>query len=337
MQVKRNVRTKRKYYCRTPNFVEYIIACLKRANELDLITALDDYERRSIWNKRQFAENADLEEVHAIMAKIGFPLSIVGFDATQRTLGANSEVFLRGKNGRPFKGGTKQLTDKDFLKVTREFQKDKKIDKVIDYAAKHKFFVCAGRDMMRALTLNSQLMNGIFFSPNRDFKSMITLMSKNFDKVDRNKFNQDYTAMRTVLEIFANVFISKNIAGLNSDDIGFLILLSRNDDAPISLAKITEALAHRRHSQSTYRTALKLKQLGMVELWTGKATKADPTPTKRHYTLTAKGWSTLDLILKSYFSGVNLWKGINLKDETIQPTINGSIKTNGTEISKQLS
>lgn len=264
--------------------IAWVVSCIGKVNPAMRSVLLDNYESRRIINVKKWAESASVEEIMVIMTKLGFPMTLHG-------LGQN-------KQGNFPK-----------VKAVRVFNEEGDIDLLVDGAAENLYFCITSREVMKMQVLYSQVLNGSWFVPNKDFKSFVRVMKETSSHLfEKNLVDFDYDNMKLVIKIFSNFLLSKQILDLNDIDYTILFYLACNDDKPIAHERIADLFAHKQTKGFVSRSLKKLIIYDYVQRYGNNHKKIT-------YIINHKGWKAIELALKEFLRDIKFW---DLEEKTKQ-------------------
>lgn len=258
-------RVSRKYNIKNDNFVRYVVSSLKSVLQEDIAWRLDDHQKYAIRMATKWARNAPLEEIMYVMSALGYPMFLTGFAADM-----------------PHKAFT-------MMKWRQTFVKNKDINGLLNEIAKHKFFVLAGRDVIKAQGLYSQLVNGNLFVPNHDFKHFL-----------KHGINAEgFSDLKNVDVVLGSVCLQNGFGDLGITDLAILYLCKRYDDLPLSGNAIYEIMEYKRDHDIIQRH---LSRLTKSQYLTKHGVKKDSA-----YSLSEKGMLILNKARKAFFQDAQFW------------------------------
>lgn len=279
---------RRRYSIKTPNFITWVVSCLNQCSFEKKITVLDEYEMRRVKSPKRWAEIAPMEEIMVVLPKLGFDTAFVG----------------RGSKDR---GGVPNI------RTFRTFNEDGDIDVVMDEASENQYFCLTSREMMKMQVLYSQLLNGSWYVPNKDFKTLVNVMKSTKGYLfEKNRVDFDYDNMKTIVSIIRNFYLAKPILDLNDNDYTILYFLASNDDVPQQSARIKEIFEHKKSRKVVSQSMKKLFAYEYMERFGSE--KAHTAK----YTLTHKGWGAIGLSLKEFMKDIKFWDAENIKQNQVE-------------------
>lgn len=248
---------------------------------------MDEYEMRRVHAPKRWAEIAPVEEIMIVLAKLGFDTSIVGKGSKDRNLMPN-------------------------IKSVRVFNDEGGIDEIIDGASDAKYFCMTSREIMKMQVLYSQILNGSWYVPNKDYKTLVKVMKATRGYLfEKNRVDFDYDNMKTIVNVFFNFYMSKPILDLNDTDNTILFFLAANDDMPQQAARIKEIFEHKRSKKVVSQSMKKLYAYEYMERFGSE--KAHTAK----YTLTHKGWNAIGMSLKEFMRDIKFWDAENIKQKQL--------------------
>lgn len=279
---------RRRYSLKSPNFITWVVSCVNRCSFEKKSILLDDFEMRRTKSPKRWAEIAPIEEIFIVLVKLGYDTSMIGMSSQKQGAVPN-------------------------IKTYHDFNENGDIDIVMDEASESQFFCMTSREVMKMQVLYSQILNGSWYVPNKDFKTFVNVMKSTRGYLfEKNRIDFDYDNMKTIINAVHNFYMAKPILDLNETDNTILFYLALHDDKPQESARIKEIFEHKRSRKIVSNSMKKLFAYEYMERFGSE--KAHTAK----YTLTHKGWGAIGLSLKEFMKDIKFWDAENIKQKQVQ-------------------